>query len=126
MTVGGAPANPRAPAPGSPTLTTRGWGVLAAGAALLVAARLFGSAELAGLGAAAGAAVAVAAVLVGRGPLTYRAERRLSPARVGVGETATAILRFTNTGPRPTPAQCRSSSTAHRRAAGSSTYGANR
>ena len=76
--------------------------MLAAAAALLVGARLLGSAELAGLAAAAGLAVAAAAVVVARAPLTYRAERRLSPARVGAGETASARLRFTNSGRAPT------------------------
>jgi uncharacterized protein (DUF58 family) len=78
--------------------------VLAAAAGLLLAARLFGSVELAGLGAAAGFTVAAAAVAVGRAPLTYRAERWLAPARVAMGAPAHARLRFTNTGPRPTRA----------------------
>jgi uncharacterized protein (DUF58 family) len=90
------------PAPRPAMLTARGRGLVAAAGGLLVAAWLFGSAELAGLGAAAGAAVAVASVVVGRAPATYRAERWLAPARVGVGEPAAARLRFTNAGPRPT------------------------
>jgi uncharacterized protein (DUF58 family) len=72
--------------------------VLAAAAGLLLAAKLFGSGELAGLAAAAVATVTVAAVLVGRTPMTYRAERWLAPTRVGVGEAAHARLRFTNVG----------------------------
>ena len=87
---------------GRAALTTRGYGLLAAAAGLLLLARLFGSVELAGLGAAAGSAVAVAAVVVGRAPGTYRGERWLAPARVGVGDPAAARLRFTNVGPRPT------------------------
>ena len=72
-------------------LTIRGWGVLAAAAGLVVAARLFGSAELAGLGAAAGAAVGAAAVLVGRVSMTYRAERRFTPPHeAGVGRASIA------------------------------------
>ena len=85
-----------------PALTARGRGLLAAAGALLVTAWLFGSAELAGLGAAAAAAVGAAAVVVRRAPATYRAERWLAPARVGVGATASARLRFTNVGSRPT------------------------
>jgi hypothetical protein len=85
-----------------PGLTGRGWGVLAAAGALFVGARLFGSVELAGLGAAAGAAVAVARFVVGRAPPTHRGERWLAPTRVGVGAVAEARLRFTNTGLRPT------------------------
>ncbi|MCA1845289.1 MAG: DUF58 domain-containing protein [Actinobacteria bacterium] len=85
-----------------PQLTRRGRGVLATAAGLLLAARLFGSVELAGLGAAAAAAVGVAVVLVGRAPGTYRAERWLSPMRVGVGEAAEVRWRFTNTGGGPT------------------------
>ena len=85
-------------------LTARGWGVTAAAVGFLVAAWLFGSSELAGLGAAAAAAVAVAAIAVGRAPTTYRAERWIAPARLGVGEPACARLRFTNVGPRPTAA----------------------
>ena len=81
-----------------PALTPRGRGVLAAAAGLLVAAKLFGSGELAGLAAAAVAAVAVAALLVRRAPMTYRAERWLAPTRVGLGEAAHARLRFTNVG----------------------------
>ena len=69
--------------PDRPALTRRGVGLLAAAAGLLVAARLFGSVELAGLAAAAAGAVAVAAVLVGRAPMTYRGERWLAPSRVG-------------------------------------------
>lgn len=76
--------------------------MVAASGGFLVLARMFGSVELAGLGAAAGMAVAVAAVVVGRAPLTYRGERWLAPTRVGVGDFAEARLRFTNTGPRPT------------------------
>jgi uncharacterized protein (DUF58 family) len=76
--------------------------VVAAAGALFGLARLFASVELAGLGAAAGAAVAVALFMVGRAPLTYRAERWLAPTRVGVGAVAEARLRFTNTGSRPT------------------------
>ncbi|HEV7534501.1 MAG TPA: hypothetical protein VGP90_02635, partial [Acidimicrobiia bacterium] len=76
----------------------------AAAGALFFLARLFGSVELAGLGAAGGVAVAVAAVVVGRAPLTYRGDRWLAPTRVGVGAPAEARLRFTNTGPRPTTA----------------------
>jgi len=83
-------------------LTRRGSGLLAAAGGLLVLARLFGSGELAGLGAAAAAAVAVAAVRVGRASTTYRAQRWLAPTRVGVGGAAHARLRFTNVGPRPT------------------------
>jgi len=90
------------PARGSPALTVRGWGVLAAAAGLLVAARLFGSAELAGLAAAAGGSAGWAAFTVGRAPLSYRAERRLTPARVGAGQRAVVRLRFTNTGRTPT------------------------
>ena len=86
------------------TLTRRGSGLLAAAAGLLVLARLFGSAELAGLAAAAGLAVVAAAVITGRVPMTYRGERWLAPARVSAGDPASARLRFTNTGPRPTPA----------------------
>ena len=89
---------------GRAALTIRGYGLLAAAAGLLVLARLFGSVELAGLGAAAASAVAVAAAVVGRAPGTYRAERWLAPSRVGVGDLATARLRFTNVGPRPTGA----------------------
>jgi uncharacterized protein (DUF58 family) len=87
---------------GRPTLTARGSGLLAAAGGLLLAARLFGSVELAGLGAAAGVAVAVAAVRVGRVPMTYRGERWLAPARVGAGAAAQARLRFTNVGVRLT------------------------
>ena len=90
------------PPAGHFTLTARGRGVLLAAAGLLLAARLFGSAELAGLGAAAIVAVAAAAVLVGRAPLTYRGERWLAPTRVGAGGDAQAQVRFTNTGARPT------------------------
>jgi len=90
------------PSPRLARLTARGWGVTAAAAGLLVAARLFGSADLAGLGAAGVVAVAVASIAVGRAPATYRAKRWLAPARVGVGEPAGARLRFTNTGRRPT------------------------
>jgi uncharacterized protein (DUF58 family) len=81
-----------------PQLTVRGWGVLAGAGGLLVAAKLFGSGELAGLAAAAAVAVAVAALLVRRAPMTYRAERWLAPTQVGVGEAAHARLRFTNIG----------------------------
>jgi uncharacterized protein (DUF58 family) len=85
-----------------PSLTRRGRGVLVAAGGLLLAARLLGSVELAGLAAAAAGAVAVAAVLVGRAPMTYRAQRWLAPSRVGVGAPASGRLRFTNIGPRPT------------------------
>ena len=88
--------------PPRPTLTARGWGLLAAGGGGLVAAWLFGSVELAGLGAAAGVAVGAAALRTGRAPLTYRGERWLAPGRVGVGAAAQARLRFTNVGPGPT------------------------
>ena len=81
-----------------PQLTRRGRGVLVAAAGLLVAARLFGSTELAGLGAAAAVAVGLAALWVGRAPMTYRAERWLAPMRVAVGDKAQARLRFTNVG----------------------------
>lgn len=81
-----------------PGLTVRGWGLLAAASGLLVAAKLFGSGELAGLAAAAGASVAVSVVLVRRAPMTFRGERWLAPTRVGVGEAAHARVRFTNTG----------------------------
>jgi uncharacterized protein (DUF58 family) len=81
-----------------PRLTVRGWGLLAAAASLLVAAKLLGSGELAGLGAAAAASVAVSGVLVGRAPMSYRGERWLAPTRVGAGEAAHARVRFTNTG----------------------------
>jgi uncharacterized protein (DUF58 family) len=84
------------------TLTIRGHGLLLAAVGLIVMARLFGSVELAGLGATAGVAVAAAAVIVGRAPMTYRGERWLAPPRVGVGAPAAARLRFTNIGPRPT------------------------
>ena len=83
-------------------LTDRGWGVLATAVGLLLLARLFGSAELAGLGAAAAAAVGLAVAAVGQAPLTYRADRRLAPARVGAGEPAVVRLQFANTGRRPT------------------------
>src|SRR5688572_33391626 len=86
------------------TLTRRGSGLLAAAAGLLVLARLFGSAELAGLAAAAAVAVSAAAVIIGRVPMTYRGERWLAPLRVSAGDPASARLRFTNTGARPTPA----------------------
>ena len=82
----------------APKLTLRGWGVLGAAAGLLVAAKLFGSGELAGLAAAAAASVAVCVVLVRRAPMTYRAERWLAPTRVAVGEAAQARVRFRNTG----------------------------
>lgn len=85
------------------TLTRRGTGVLATAAGLLVLARLFGSAELAGLAAAAAVAVLAAAVIIGRVPMTYRGERWLAPVRVSAGDPASARLRFTNTGSRPTP-----------------------
>ena len=81
-----------------PGLTVRGWGLLAAAAGLLVAAKLFGSGELAGLAAAAAVSVAVSGVLVRRAPMTYRGERWLAPTRVGVGDAAHARVRFTNTG----------------------------
>jgi uncharacterized protein (DUF58 family) len=84
-----------------PQLTRRGRGVLAAAAGLLIAARLFGSMELAGLAAAAAAAVGAAALSVMRAQLTYRADRWLSPMRVAVGRMAQARLRFTNVGPDP-------------------------
>ncbi len=76
--------------------------MLAAAGGLLVAARLLGSVELAGLAAAAAAAVAASLFLVGRAPLTYRGERWLAPMEVGVGDAAEARLRFTNIGSRPT------------------------
>jgi uncharacterized protein (DUF58 family) len=101
--VTAARRRPRLPAGGS-VLTTRGRGLLAAAAGLLAAARLFGSVELAGLGAAAFSAVAMAAVVVGRAPATYRGERWLAPSRVGAGAPASSRLRFTNVGPRPTGA----------------------
>ena len=81
-----------------PGLTVRGRGLLAAAAGLLVAAKLFGSGELAGLAAAAGLAVGMAVRSVRRAPMTYRAERWLAPSRVGVGEAAQARLRFRNVG----------------------------
>ncbi|MCA1841587.1 MAG: DUF58 domain-containing protein [Actinobacteria bacterium] len=84
-----------------PQLTPRGRGLLAAAAVLLVAARLFGSTELAGLAAAAAAAIGAAVLLVGRAAMTYRAERWLAPMRVAVGEPAQARLRFTNSGSAP-------------------------
>jgi uncharacterized protein (DUF58 family) len=84
-----------------PQLTRRGRGLLAAAAGLLIAARLFGSSELAGLAAAAAAAVGVAVLSVGRAPMTYRGERWLAPMRVAVGDPAEARLRFTNRGSVP-------------------------
>jgi transglutaminase-like putative cysteine protease/uncharacterized protein (DUF58 family) len=83
---------------GPPRLTVRGRGVLVAAGGLLLAAKLFGSPELAGLGVAAGGAVGVAALLVRRARMTYRAERWLAPSRVSVGEAAQARLRFSNMG----------------------------
>ncbi|HET9769771.1 MAG TPA: hypothetical protein VFS16_02695, partial [Acidimicrobiia bacterium] len=79
-------------------LTRRGTGLLASAGALLVLARLFGSTELAGLGAAAALAVAAAVATVARSPITYRGERWLAPTRVSAGDPASARLRFTNTG----------------------------
>lgn len=81
-----------------PKLTARGVGVLVAAGGLLVAAKLFGSPELAGLAAAAAASVGAGAVLVRRAPMTYRADRWLAPAKVCAGDPAHARLRFTNTG----------------------------
>jgi uncharacterized protein (DUF58 family) len=83
-------------------LTRRGWGLLASAAVLLLLARLLGSSDLAGLATAAALAVAAAVVVVGRAPMTYRGERWLAPTLVSAGDRASARLRFTNTGPRPT------------------------
>ncbi|MGH9000635.1 MAG: DUF58 domain-containing protein [Acidimicrobiia bacterium] len=84
------------PAPAPVRLTPRGRSLLLASGVLIVLARLFGSVELAGLGAAGGAAVAVAVVRLRSGAVSYSVKRRLESARVPHGGSARASLTFAN------------------------------
>lgn len=81
---------------GGPTLTSRGRALVLAVIPLLVAARLLGAVELAGLAAGALVAVALARYQVGGHTVTYEVVRSLEPSRVEAGSPARARLLFTN------------------------------
>jgi uncharacterized protein (DUF58 family) len=84
-------------------LTPRGKALLLAAAVLVLAARLLGTVELAGLAVAALVALALALARV-RGESVSLRSRVLEPARAPVGSSARARIRLANLGARPTRA----------------------
>jgi uncharacterized protein (DUF58 family) len=78
-------------------VTKRGWGVSAAGAALLGAGFLFGYPELAVLGATALIAVVVALAHAALRP-ELAVKRKVDPDRVSRGEGSTVTLTIRNVG----------------------------
>ncbi|MBA2739790.1 MAG: DUF58 domain-containing protein [Nocardioidaceae bacterium] len=83
-------------------LTTRGRAFLAAGGATIVCSLLLGYDALMRVGILAAAVPLLTAAVASRSRYRLRADRLITPGRVGVGETATVTLRLANEGRMPT------------------------
>src|SRR5437899_5921202 len=82
--------------------TVRGLGLLGAGAALLVAGRVFGLAELLYIGMASIVAVLLASIAVAIGRAQVAVSRQVSPPRAHAGEQVHVHLEVANRAPVPT------------------------
>jgi uncharacterized protein (DUF58 family) len=89
--------------PGPAGLTTRGWGLLAGGAAMIVAAFLVGLPELYAIGTAALVLVAAARVWVSARAWDLTVRRAAHPSRVPAGTEAKVELMVTNPSRRSSP-----------------------
>lgn len=84
-------------------LTARGSAFLSAGVVLLLGGIVLGVRDLSRLGALLVALTIGSVLLARRHGLLMSVERRVTPSRVAVDETATVRLTVENHGPRPTP-----------------------